>query len=677
MDAAASSTTLLAEAVLLGKAAPITPKDEAMLLGKAAPITPKDEAALATANVGVPTGLQTFDVLDVDPRHGGDASLISLMNGNALPDGPSALTGGGGRHFLFSHVHGLGTRSGFRPGLDWKSTGGYVVVAPSLHPSGKRYRWEKERTLGKVVIPAAPNWLVETLTQRQQRQRKREGPLHEGKRNDQLFRSACAMRREGLGRSEIVSALEQVNQSRCKPPLDHDELLEIAESATRYKPFPSAVTATEDLSFDIKVDDFRAYMPMHNYIHVPSLECWPGVSVDSQIPLMVTGKDENGKDIVVKATAFLDKHRHVEQMTWCPGLPAIIEDRLVSNGGWIEQKGCNTFNLYQPPSIALGDPERAGRWLDHIKRLYPDHHGHIIRWLAYRVQRPDVKINHALVLGGAQGIGKDTILDPIAHAVGPWNFQEVSPAQMIGRFNAFLKSVILRVSEARNLGEVNRFNFYEHMKPYIASPPEILRCDEKFLREYTIFNLCGVVMTTNHQSNGIYLPADDRRHFVVWSDRIKDDFAQNYWTEIYTWYQRDGRAHVAAYLHQLDLSDFDPKAPPPKTPAFWVVVHASRAPEDSELADAIDALGDPDAVTIDEIATSAAADFAEWLRDRRNARQVPHRLEAVGYVSVPNDRTTDGRWKVRGKNRMIYARQDLPFRDQVAAAARLCREYSP
>ena len=72
------------------------------------------------------------------------------------------------------------------------------------------------------------------------------------------------------------------------------------------------------------------------------------------------------------------------------------------------------------------------------------------------------------LLGGAQGIGKDTLLEPVKHAVGPWNFREVSPQQMLGRFNGFLKSVILRISEARDLGDVNRFEFYDHMKAYTA-----------------------------------------------------------------------------------------------------------------------------------------------------------------------------------------------------------------
>jgi hypothetical protein len=51
---------------------------------------------------------------------------------------------------------------------------------------------------------------------------------------------------------------------------------------------------------------------------------------------------------------------------------------------------------------------------------------------------------------------------------------------------------------------------------------------------------------------------------------------------------------VAAYLASLDISGFNPKAPPPKTPAFWAIV-ANRAPEDAELADVLDGLGNPNA----------------------------------------------------------------------------------
>ena len=117
------------------------------------------------------------------------------------------------------------------------------------------------------------------------------------------------------------------------------------------------------------------------------------------------------------------------------------------------------------------------------------------------------------------------------------------------------------------------------MKAYTAAPPDVLRVDEKNLREHYVLNCCGVIITTNHKTDGIYLPADDRRHFVAWSNLTKEDFDEGYWNGLWGWYRDDGIYHVAAYLAQLDISTFDPKAPPPKTPAFWDIVAANRRPK--------------------------------------------------------------------------------------------------
>ena len=37
------------------------------------------------------------------------------------------------------------------------------------------------------------------------------------------------------------------------------------------------------------------------------------------------------------ASAWLDRNQPVEQMTWAPGEPMLIRDRLISEGGWIER----------------------------------------------------------------------------------------------------------------------------------------------------------------------------------------------------------------------------------------------------------------------------------------------------------------------------------------------------
>ena len=161
------------------------------------------------------------------------------------------------------------------------------------------------------------------------------------------------------------------------------------------------------------------------------------------------------------------------------GLPKVIRDLLISDGGWIDRKGVACFNLYREPTIGHGDATKAGPWITHIRRVYPADADHLINFFAHRVQRPEEKINHAIVLGGKPGIGKDTILEPVKRAVGPWNCQEVSPKTIFGRFNGFVKSVILRVSEARDLGDVDRYQFYEAMKVYCAAPPDVIRVDEK------------------------------------------------------------------------------------------------------------------------------------------------------------------------------------------------------
>jgi hypothetical protein len=424
----------------------------------------------------------------------------------------------------------------------------------------------------------------------------------------------------------------------------------------------------------IGLEDFYAYMPMHSYIFVPSRELWPGGSINARIepqPLADEAGnpicDEGDKPKRISASQWLDQNRAVEQMTWAPGEPEIVEDRLVSQGGWINKPGCHIFNLYRPPIIIPGDARKADAWRNHVAKVFPENASHITRWLAHRLQRPEDKINHALVLGGPQGIGKDSLLEPVKYGVGPWNFAEISPKQLTEAFNEFTKSVILRISEARDLGDVDRYGFYEQLKVYTAAPPDVLRVNEKHVRAYNVFNCCGVIVTTNHKTDGLYLPADDRRHYVAWSDLTKDSFTPEYWTELWDWYAVGGINHTVAYLLDFDLSGFDPKAPPPKTEAWWAIVNASRAPEDAELADALDKLDNPNAVTLAEIADKAEPGLAEFIRDRKNSRIIPHRMEACGYVALRNPSADSGLWVIKKRRQIVYVKSHLSVQAQYFA----------
>ena len=77
------------------------------------------------AGIGIVTGaVSGLVVIDVDPRHGGDASLERLEHQyDRLPSTVESHSGGGGRHLYFAHPGGLvRNKVGLAPGVDLRRT---------------------------------------------------------------------------------------------------------------------------------------------------------------------------------------------------------------------------------------------------------------------------------------------------------------------------------------------------------------------------------------------------------------------------------------------------------------------------------------------------------------------------------------------------------------------------
>jgi len=119
-------------------------------------------------NVAIATGaVSGLFVLDIDPRHGGDATWADLVEEYGPPPRtPTVRTGGGGTHYLFRHPGEFvaSRQNALGPGVDVKGDGGYVVAAPSIHDeTAKRYEWA---TPPEVCEPAAlPSWIEEIVVQ--------------------------------------------------------------------------------------------------------------------------------------------------------------------------------------------------------------------------------------------------------------------------------------------------------------------------------------------------------------------------------------------------------------------------------------------------------------------------------------------------------------------------------
>lgn len=95
-------------------------------------------------NIGILSGSDTgVLVLDIDPRHGGDASLTTLeATHGKLPATLTANTGGGGTHYVFQIPQGMTIKNSagdIAPGLDVRGNGGLIVVEPSTTQGA--YTW--------------------------------------------------------------------------------------------------------------------------------------------------------------------------------------------------------------------------------------------------------------------------------------------------------------------------------------------------------------------------------------------------------------------------------------------------------------------------------------------------------------------------------------------------------
>ena len=116
------------------------------------------------ANVAVATGAGSgIFVLDIDGTEG-EAALVDLERRHGpLPElFPQQWSGSGkGWHAFFRWPDDVVVRnsaSRIGRGVDVRGEGGACLLAPSLHPSGRRYAWATDRSPRLLKPEPAPAW---------------------------------------------------------------------------------------------------------------------------------------------------------------------------------------------------------------------------------------------------------------------------------------------------------------------------------------------------------------------------------------------------------------------------------------------------------------------------------------------------------------------------------------
>jgi hypothetical protein len=426
---------------------------------------------------------------------------------------------------------------------------------------------------------------------------------------------------------------------------------------------PGALTVPSGTPDELTPEDFWAILPTHSYINTRTGEFHGVDAVNAHLKRFTEGSCQG-----FKPAAWLDMFRVCHQMSWQPAEPQIIEG-MVSKDGYLEPdpKG-RIYNLYRP-SKAVPTEDDASPWLNHVRALFPGDAEHIFKWFAFRVQYPGTKINHALVIGGAQGIGKDLMLEPLRYGVGIGNFADLNPSDLFKDFTKWVESTLVVINEARDLGDVDRYKFYDNCKRFIAAPPDNLPCNKKGIESYSVPNVMAVVITSNNKLSGLYIDPDDRRHYVAWSAAEKESPA--YFESLWNWMlEGGGKQAVLGYLQRYNLAGWDPKAPPTKTEAWYQMVAAHANPEESALGDALEGIM---LATFQEIIVKLQLgghmDLLAIFQDRKNAKKAARLLECAGLEYLPNPGAKgDRRWSLNGKRETLYASRALPLAERLRLA---------
>jgi hypothetical protein len=239
------------------------------------------------------------------------------------------------------------------------------------------------------------------------------------------------------------------------------------------------------------------------------------------------------------------------------------------------------------PELSGAKNESIDMWLRHCQELVPEQAelDHIFDVMAFKVQNPKIKVNHAILHAGDEGSGKDTFWAPFIWAVCGDHLKNrgiMDNNSVTSQWGYQLESEILIINELKEPDAATRRQLANQLKPIIAAPPEMLPINRKGLHPYMMANRVFVLAFSNDPVP-ISLASQDRRWFCVWSTapRMEPSKAKKIWD----WYRSGGFACIAKWLVARDVSKFNPSAPPMMTEFKANLIEHGMSMAESYLVD--------------------------------------------------------------------------------------------
>lgn len=378
-------------------------------------------------------------------------------------------------------------------------------------------------------------------------------------------------------------------------------------------------------------------------------------AVDASIPLELWRakiNEETGKETLIppsKDIMRIEFDQTVEAATWFPGHGQIIKDMFIDADGARVAKGRRIYNQYVPPPEVGEGSSDATLWVNHVRALWPDEAEYFFDYCAHMVQRPQEKCNTAVVLSGTQGIGKDAALKPVKTAMGARNVKNIDPDELFSPYKPWLQTVMLVIDEVRpSKDEFHASSMYNILKPMIATPPDSLPLNNKYMALRYVINVMRIFITTNDWM-AMYIPPEDRRLFIMHSQQPQNWRDKQYFIDLFAWFAAGGEEEVVRWLKKRDISAFNPKAQSAKTEGWQAITNTWGEPEDA-IDQALGNLGRPPVLFGVELPDAVFDGREDIEHALKSPRKIGFRLQKAGYIALACP--AGDRWRFSGKRRI-------------------------
>lgn len=551
-------------------------------------------------NVGISTTKFREDkallVVDVDqrPEKNGAATLVKLeLSGLEFPPTFTQITPSGGKHFVYwVDTPVKQTAGALGEGIDTRSYHGYIAGWGSVI-NGKQYGIDGG---APRHVAQAPDWLLKRFAIAAEREKPaqkilpgvdpdralkraiehaeaRQWESSAGSRNSDGFKYACELKDFGITQAEAVEILSDF--WACEPPLTGAELEAIVKNAWHYGHGPVGELAAEAL---FPADEVAAAMEKEEKLQDGSYledmnKRYAFVSAEGTHFILDEARDEDGQAKIEFWSEATFKSIHFNRRVTPDGkkTQTVAESWLA----WKRRRqyqgvrfaprrklDARFYNLWKGFRVEPLDPnhpsvtakQRAGfeRWKEHLVENVAKGNKDDAKWItayfAHLVQKPWQKPLTTMVMKGAKGTGKNSIVDSVGELIGPDHFITTADSRYLtSNFNGHLEScLMLCLDEAFWSGDKSS----EGKLKALTTAPRIL-IERKGREPHNAKNYLRIIVLGNE--DWVVPASEDERRYAVFEmgEGRKQDL--KYFGEMADAFKDHGAGRLL--LHYLDTFD--------------------------------------------------------------------------------------------------------------------------